>query len=301
MSATSHSASVPSATDIVTPQPLPSPSAVKMRQDMIATARRFLQDPSVSSASMAKRIAFLEHKGLTSAEINAAMSSDTNSLPPPPVPTRASQQHQMIMQQPEHRMTLAMATQIAAVLAFTLGALKLLNLAVDWLLRERFPAFHARLRAFFQPHRVAQEKQQLEWQQSVDQTLSQLKDSSDIGGQELSYQMKQEISYAVTSGMKQSPENSRLNDVHSEVKSLKALLVTGGRLRNAKMSSTSSLSSVPAVNDSYSEETIKAASLPAWQLAHDLKDKTDGIQPHHDNAATTATKNLGPIAESDDE
>jgi peroxin-14 len=57
---------------------------VPERNDLIANAVRFLQDPKVQSAPLTKRIAFLESKGLTSQEIQTALqqsSSTEASLP----------------------------------------------------------------------------------------------------------------------------------------------------------------------------------------------------------------------------
>eukprot|EP00842_Homolaphlyctis_polyrhiza_P005231 jgi/Hompol1/5709/HPOL_004643-RA len=70
--------------------PAPAPA----RDDLIASAVRFLQDPKVQSAPLAKRIAFLESKNLTSAEIERALSLATNSsnsgssAAPPPIPPK---------------------------------------------------------------------------------------------------------------------------------------------------------------------------------------------------------------------
>ena len=44
-----------------------------VRQTLVQTAVRFLQDEKVRASSLAKRIAFLESKGLTTAEIEEAM------------------------------------------------------------------------------------------------------------------------------------------------------------------------------------------------------------------------------------
>ena len=61
-----------------------------MREDLIQTAVRFLQDEKVASSPLAKRVSFLESKGLSQAEIEEAMtrtrngSSNGNNLPPQP-------------------------------------------------------------------------------------------------------------------------------------------------------------------------------------------------------------------------
>ncbi|KAJ3288315.1 peroxisomal membrane protein pex14 [Rhizoclosmatium sp. JEL0117] len=68
------------------------PTNPTIRLESVALAVKFLVDPKVSSAPLAKRISFLESKGLTSAEIEAAlkeassssMASFEPSLPPRP-------------------------------------------------------------------------------------------------------------------------------------------------------------------------------------------------------------------------
>lgn len=45
-----------------------------MREDLIQSAVSFLADPKVQSAPLAKKVSFLESKGMTSEEINEAMS-----------------------------------------------------------------------------------------------------------------------------------------------------------------------------------------------------------------------------------
>jgi peroxin-14 len=81
-----------------------------LRDDMLKSAVSFLSDPKVQSAPLAKKIAFLESKGMTSEEIeeamarvngkSAAVTTTTTTAGPvaypagvmqaPPVPARAS-------------------------------------------------------------------------------------------------------------------------------------------------------------------------------------------------------------------
>ncbi|PIA15639.1 hypothetical protein COEREDRAFT_87606 [Coemansia reversa NRRL 1564] len=53
-------------------QPLPPPQA--LREDIIESAVRFLSDPKVQSSTLAKKVSFLETKGLSNAEIEDALS-----------------------------------------------------------------------------------------------------------------------------------------------------------------------------------------------------------------------------------
>ncbi len=55
-----------------------------MRQDLIASAVKFLQDPKVQEAPLAKRISFLESKGLSSEEIKQALATQAGAPPVPP-------------------------------------------------------------------------------------------------------------------------------------------------------------------------------------------------------------------------
>ncbi|KAI8838188.1 peroxisomal membrane anchor protein conserved region-domain-containing protein [Chytriomyces cf. hyalinus JEL632] len=68
-----------------------------IRADSVALALKFLADPQVSAAPVSKRVAFLESKGLTAAEIDAALrqttaTADSASPSPPPLPSAPSPQ-----------------------------------------------------------------------------------------------------------------------------------------------------------------------------------------------------------------
>ena len=67
-------------------------SESKLREELITPATKFLRDPKVSNSPLAKKIAFLESKGMTTAEIEEAMrrSRGDEQVPPPvPPPTYA--------------------------------------------------------------------------------------------------------------------------------------------------------------------------------------------------------------------
>ncbi|KAG5456005.1 MAG: peroxisomal membrane anchor protein conserved region-domain-containing protein [Olpidium bornovanus] len=55
-----------------------------MRADVLASATRFLQDPAVQSAALAKKVAFLESKGLTADEIGEALWRSKPAAAPGP-------------------------------------------------------------------------------------------------------------------------------------------------------------------------------------------------------------------------
>lgn len=92
--------------------PITKKTMAALRDDMLKSAVSFLSDPKVQSAPLAKKVAFLENKGMTSEEIEEAMArvngksaattvTTTTSGPvtypgggvvmqAPPVPARAS-------------------------------------------------------------------------------------------------------------------------------------------------------------------------------------------------------------------
>ncbi|GJJ67838.1 peroxin-14 [Entomortierella parvispora] len=53
-----------------------------MREDILASAVKFLQDPNVQASSLGKKVAFLESKGLTSQEIEEAMARANGTSSP---------------------------------------------------------------------------------------------------------------------------------------------------------------------------------------------------------------------------
>jgi peroxin-14 len=67
-----------------------------IREELVSSALTFLSDPKVQASPLAKRLAFLESKGLTQEEITEVLnrlntqSSTTSSTPAPPVPQYAS-------------------------------------------------------------------------------------------------------------------------------------------------------------------------------------------------------------------
>ncbi|KAI9762122.1 MAG: hypothetical protein M4579_000602 [Chaenotheca gracillima] len=74
-----------------------------VREDLIASAVNFLQDPSVGTSPIAKRVAFLQSKNLTQEEIDVALARAGDEAPQssttsPPVPPRYGYQNQQMMQ-----------------------------------------------------------------------------------------------------------------------------------------------------------------------------------------------------------
>ncbi|KAF9973162.1 peroxisomal membrane protein pex14 [Actinomortierella ambigua] len=77
------------------------------REDILASAVRFLQDPKVQASSLGKKVAFLESKGLTSEEIEEAMArangtATATAASAAPVPQQALvPTHGAVMMQPQ--------------------------------------------------------------------------------------------------------------------------------------------------------------------------------------------------------
>ncbi|KAF9129523.1 peroxisomal membrane protein pex14 [Mortierella sp. 14UC] len=70
------------------------------REDILASAVKFLQDPKVQASSLGKKVAFLESKGLTSEEIEEAMQRANGTAPAAGAVSTAivPAQHQQMMQ-----------------------------------------------------------------------------------------------------------------------------------------------------------------------------------------------------------
>lgn len=56
------------------------------REELLASAVKFLQDPNVQSSPLAKKVAFLESKGLTADEIEEAMARASGKALAPALP-----------------------------------------------------------------------------------------------------------------------------------------------------------------------------------------------------------------------
>lgn len=72
-----------------------------IREDLVSSAVTFLQDASVASAPVDKRIAFLQSKNLTQEEIDAALARAGDAAPEQvAVQTNYSPQSQQVVRQP---------------------------------------------------------------------------------------------------------------------------------------------------------------------------------------------------------
>ena len=98
------------------------------RQDMLDAAIKFLKDPKVSDAPLAKRVAFLESKGLTSHEIQTALQlSQQQSTSIPAIPMRNAAQNAVTPAIQKTSWWKDATMSILAISAFGYGAVHLTN------------------------------------------------------------------------------------------------------------------------------------------------------------------------------
>ncbi|KAJ2790597.1 peroxisomal membrane protein pex14 [Coemansia guatemalensis] len=67
------------------------PPSQALREDIIESAVRFLSDPKVQSSTLAKKVSFLETKGLTNAEIEDALSRAKRAQAQAPISAQATE------------------------------------------------------------------------------------------------------------------------------------------------------------------------------------------------------------------
>ena len=91
-----------------------------LRTELIETAVKFLTDPQVTKSSLSRRLAFLESKGLTAAEIEVAVKR-AESKPSAEVPALPSGEPQRAMAGPEGVNKQLSAVKTVALLAVLLG------------------------------------------------------------------------------------------------------------------------------------------------------------------------------------
>ncbi|KAI8368992.1 peroxisomal membrane anchor protein conserved region-domain-containing protein [Blakeslea trispora] len=266
-----------------------------MREELITSAISFLSDPKVQSAPLAKKVSFLESKGMTSEEIEEAMSrangkpatTTTTNQPagivvqpgmiqhaPPPVPARPAYDWRDIF--------------IAAVLAGGVGY------GVWTLAKKLFgPWFKVPTQK-----ELEEDKEKLDAQfQAVEDSLKEMKDQTNTALTTVASQSKK-IDESLTSletvlkdlkegdqqrdqefkntlDRNKESQNAVLADLQNEVKSLKSLLVSRRPISNP----TESVSSAPttptaSTNDALTSRLASTlnssgtrAGIPAWQMA----------------------------------
>ncbi|KAI8070051.1 peroxisomal membrane anchor protein conserved region-domain-containing protein [Gongronella butleri] len=264
-----------------------------MREDLITSAVSFLNDTKVQSAPLAKKVSFLESKGMSKEEIEEALARANGKAPspastqpqnglvlsstPPPVPTRPSYDWRDLF--------------IAAVLAGGVGY-------GVWFLAKRVfgPWFQVPTQT-----ELEEDKQKLDEQfQAVEDSLKEIKEQTNDALSSVSEQSKkveESLSSldAVLKELKQGDdqrdeefksikteveqlkelvpkmldrnkeaESAVLSDLQNEIKSLKSLLVSRRSPGASLIDQASSASSSPV-----SAPTTAAAATP----------NTDGLSP----------------------
>ncbi|KAF9092225.1 peroxisomal membrane protein pex14 [Mortierella sp. GBA35] len=331
------------------------------REDILASAVKFLQDPKVQASSLGKKVAFLESKGLTSEEIEEAMQRANGTAPSSAAGTVSTavvpghpQQQQQMMPYPGQQVMMAPPPLppkydwkdmfIAAVVAggFSYGmwqvAKKVIGPKLQWPSQEDLEMDKKKLDEQFDEiekslaevkdsttvvaknveDQTAHVKESLEGMTGV---LDGMKTNDEKREQELSG-LKTDIENIKTMIPKLMEKNKEsqanvLNELQSEIKSLKSLLlnrrapgpgapgspvVGGAGSGAAPWSAAAYASSQPGTPISgASASTPKAeeggamsflnnkASIPAWQLA--AQKTTTPV------AVTTADSSTTPAAE----
>lgn len=121
------------------PAQTPAPSTVppvvpEFREDLLRNAVAFLKHPSVVGTPLARRVAFMKGKGLTSAEIEEALTragaAATATSAPLPQPTNVQYVPQPLMQPPPSGMSWS-GLALTAILAAGAGVAATYLVKVD--------------------------------------------------------------------------------------------------------------------------------------------------------------------------
>ncbi|KAI9499010.1 peroxisomal membrane anchor protein conserved region-domain-containing protein, partial [Zychaea mexicana] len=278
-----------------------------MREDLIQSAVSFLTDPKVQSAELTKKVSFLESKGMTSEEIEEAMSRANGKAPSTTTTTTVASTVPQAGAVRQYAPAGAVAAQpmagppvparpsydwrdvfIAAVLAggATYGL---------WTLAKRVfgPWFKVPSQ-----DQLEKDKEALDAQfQAVEESLKDIKDQTEEALTSVSTQSDKvndslNSLEAVLEDLKKGDEarktefnhmmdrnkeaqNAVLEDLQNELKSLKSLIVSRRPAMPEQASGANNTSNSPVVNGlspSLSaalngNNTSKSAGIPAWQMA----------------------------------
>ncbi|RKP04385.1 peroxisomal membrane anchor protein conserved region-domain-containing protein [Thamnocephalis sphaerospora] len=282
-----------------------------MREDLLQSAVNFLKDPKVQSASMGKKVSFLESKGLTSEEIQEAVrrsgtgGGDASAVAAPAVPATpmavapgqvpAGYGPVMMHAPPPPPPALGWKDYfIAAVVVGGVGygaamlAKRYIGPAFSWPGREELEEDKRKLDAEFEKTKAALEeivKESAATNERVEKnaeaaeellektrkSLEELGEREEKREKELR-QVSEELDRvrdALPKILQQSKDaqSVALNDLQAEIKSLKGLLASRGRVGAETGSETSSpASSVGALGSIFGNSTGRP-TIPAWQLA----------------------------------
>ncbi|KAJ3240835.1 peroxisomal membrane protein pex14 [Chytriomyces hyalinus] len=264
-------------------------SSETIRPESVALAVKFLADPQVAAAPLAKRVAFLESKGLTAAEIDVALrqTATTASRPadtPPPLPTTPPPQMPAAYK-PDWR---DYVIGTIGLVGFGYGAFHLIQ---NYLLpslswpnfgqqKESQDRMEAQLAAMANALEVATktiQDQSNKLKDVLDQSvLEQERSGEEVRGirEEL-----EALKAILPSLSKSNPSDPSLADLQSDVKSLKNLLLNrksfppiptqSTSMPLAYQSSSNGIKTSPKRNGDSSEDERKTDTAPA-PILHDV-------------------------------
>lgn len=228
--------------------PLKAPTADMPREDLIATAVNFLENPRVQGSPLSQKRAFLLKKGLTAEEIDTAIersrvvSSSANHsqlvphpvyappLPPPPPPQLLQPEHSF-WSQVSH-----FSSSVVIIGVACCGAYYVYKRYVEPYLRGWDSPKS-------QPDRLSQVQEQIS---ALTEAIQQLREA--VASLELVVAEDRRLPKP-TEAVDSVKQDSAISELKSEVLSVKALLLSRSQFPNA-----------PKV-------TPPAPSIPAWQLS----------------------------------
>ena len=273
----------------------------KLREESIRAAVKFLCDPKVTQAPLAKKIAFLESKGLTGPEIEESIvrsrlstfvddrANNADASTPPSVPMATYQQQQ---QQVAGGLSLRDMLFISAIIGSAgcgiFYALK--TVAADWF------GFDS-----------AADDQNLEVSTKIDDMLAKMESNleemrivADKKESDLEILRREVVDIKemlmVPKSSDSAQTTSALSDFQSEIRSLKSLLLNRRQFPPILNNQTAT-SSAPVPNNSASADIKQTpladplgmlgmpSSIPSWQLSHQVKPSYVDIEQEDEDDA----------------
>ncbi|KAI3650399.1 hypothetical protein MP228_003880 [Amoeboaphelidium protococcarum] len=310
-------------------QQVPAPQSTQSKQELVDAAVKFMLDPKVSNAPMAKKMAFLESKGLSPDDIQqvmkivysqsspSAISEQSNvqsynaSSQPPPLPQYPSNAAAAVVHQPYPGPSLYNSrariwVDMFIVSAFASSLVVAGCHAVQKYFGQSLPQW---MRLTEGKDTVSSDVEQ-NWEAAIDkamerhiaQTQNQIKAQMESQISQLQSSLSDLIERQNVSNNNNNNNNTcgdefdaqdvvlKVNEVKSEIKSLKALLLSRKSFAAMPQSSpaivvTSSTSAAAAsISDSAMVDDNKptladnaqvSSMLPKWQMEDDTLDQLD--------------------------
>jgi peroxin-14 len=284
-----------------------------IRSDLVQNAVKFLSDPKVQEAPLAKRISFLESKGMTAEEIEAAMEQVKGSSAverPPPLPPKAFQPQGMSWKDT----ALGLVGIAGASYGLFYLAQRFLSPYLDFptaiKVEEDTKAIESQLsnssktltQVTAQTKEIihgmeAHAKEVTESLQEMNSLLEVLKENDSSRKEEIHLIKKEvdELKRTFPKLIEKSKDNQHqiIQEVQNELKSLKNLMMN--RRLPATNGEESSEAKIP-VTDTFAGIKIGKPSIPAWQLAamKDIKTEQPSVPVQDTNAEPVEAKEEDP-------